>query len=186
MTALSETRSIEPDDLRRVPFFADMAPAEVAALCLAGEVRTMRSGERIFDEGDPGGELHVVLDGEVSIELDVGGERPRTLAEMPSGTVFGEIGFLLACPRTARAVCRRDGRLLVLDRAGLEALQGVGRQALAGLMGTLARVLALRLSRMDRELAELSSRLVQAHPEAGALADELADRRHEAMHRWTS
>ena len=87
-----------------------------------------------------------------------------------AGFPFGEVNFLLRNARTATARAQRDTRCLVFERDAVEALDGIGRQALSNLMETLARVLALRLAHVDGQLASLGRRLAADYPDrVGAL-----------------
>jgi CRP-like cAMP-binding protein len=112
------------------------------------------------------------------------GHEPTHLATLRQGTVVGEINFLLASQRTADARALRDSRLMVLSNDALDALEGVGKQAVTSLMSTIARVLALRLANMDRELVAFKHRLLESHPETADVADSLTDRRDALMHEW--
>lgn len=176
---------LETADLKKIPFLSGLDTAEKAALCMAAGVREVSAGEHVFRAGDPGTELYVILDGEVSIELPGGGAQPTHLASLREGTVFGEINFLLASERTADARALRDCRLMVLDNEDLDALEGVGKQAVTSLMATIARVLALRLANMDKELIGFKARLLESFPEAAAIADGLTSKRDALLHEWS-
>lgn len=180
---MADTR-LEPADMGKVPFLADLLPAEAEALCAAGDLVTHADGEAIFRQGDPGQELYVVIDGEVAIEIDVPGGAPQRLACLAEGTIFGEVNFLLASARTATARANGPTRLLVFRRDRLETLEGIGRQALSNVMETVARVLALRLSNMDRDLAETCARLAQEGSDAGELLRGLSERRQPGLFAW--
>ena len=179
-----EARPLDPADMGKVPFLADLMPAEVEALCAAGEIQELGQGDRVFEQGSPGSELFVIIEGEVVIEMEVEGAEPRRLSALASGAIFGEIAFLLNQPRTASARANRSTRLLVFGREGLECLEGIGRQALSNVMEILARVLALRLARMDRELARLYAEAVKGSKDEESLVSELAERRGRLLHEW--
>jgi CRP-like cAMP-binding protein len=176
---------LDPEDLKNVPFLGGLGAAEKAALCLAAEVREVRAGEHVFRAGDSGRDLHVILAGEVAIELDTGGSEPTVLAALRQGTVFGEINFLLASQRTADARALHDTRLMCLSRDGLDALGDAGRQALAAVIEILSRILALRLANMDKELQAFARKLSEQHPEAAGLGQTLVDKRDLLMHEWS-
>lgn len=177
-------RDVDASELGRVPFLADLSPEEIEALCPAATLREVAADETIFRQGDPSSELFLVLDGEVAIELLMGGASPRLLTTLGRGTVFGEINFLLGTARTASARALRETRCVALDRTSLEALEGLGGQAVGRIMEKLARVLALRLAHVDRQVAELGRRFTASHPEALRLVEEFERERARLLHTW--
>ena len=179
-----EERSVEASELARIPFLADLSPEEVEALCPAAVLREAAADEVIFRQGDPSSELFLVLDGEVAIELHVAGASPRLLTTLGRGTVFGEVNFLLATARTATARALRPTRCVALERPALDALQGLGGVAVGHVMEKLARVLALRLAHVDRQVAELGRRFLATHPEALRLVEDFERERTRLLHSW--
>ena len=182
---MSDSSGLDLADLKKIPFLSGLDTAEKAALCVAAGVREVTAGTHVFRAGDPGTELFVILDGEVSIELSGVGTDPTHLTTLRQGTVFGEINFLLASQRTADARALRDSRLMVLTNEDIDALEGVGKQAMTSLMSTIARILALRLANMDRELLAFKGRLLEAYPDAGALIDSFTSKRDHLLHEWS-
>jgi CRP-like cAMP-binding protein len=177
-------RRLEISDLQKIPFMSGLMPAELDALMAAGHVREIPAGDLVFRAGDAGAELCVLLDGEVAIELDIAGAPPRILASLSAGTVFGEISFLLGSPRTASARALEDTRVLSFSREDLERVSQAGRQAVYSMVETIARILALRLSSADRDLAEICSRVRAEHPEAAPLLESIEERRRRMQHDW--
>ena len=176
---------LEPADMAKIPFLAGLLPAEVEALCGAGTMHSHPVGGLVFKSGDPGRELCVLIDGEVAIELPVGSGAPRLLATLGAGTVFGEIGYLLGTDRTATARAVRPCRVLAFRRESLESLEGVGRLAATNMMETVARVLALRLSNLDRDLAEICAAISEKHPAARPLLERIDEGHRRVKNEWS-
>src|SRR5690606_18649084 len=65
--------------------------------------RSYAAGDVIFNAGDVGHEMYVLLDGAVDIVLD--GKR---IEELGPGSVFGEMAIVDSVPRSADAVARTD------------------------------------------------------------------------------
>ena len=139
--------------------------------------------EEPFEHLRPGGSEQMIRPRQEH-ELAGPGE-PTHLATLRQGTVFGEINFLLASQRTADARALRDTRLMVLTNEDLDALEGVGKQAVTSLMSTIARILALRLANMDKELLSFKGRLLEAFPEAESIADNMSSKRDHLLHEWS-
>jgi CRP-like cAMP-binding protein len=83
--------------------------------------RDFPAGTILFEEGQPGRDMYIVVSGEVEIHRQVG-ESERVLAVLPAGEFFGEMAILNGRPRSATAVVRSDARLLVIDGTTFEAM----------------------------------------------------------------
>ena len=72
--------------LRKVPLFADLAPADLKHV---GEVVTEHAfpdGEVIAVQGEPGDELYIVLEGEIRVVIGRDGEPEREVARRGRGS----------------------------------------------------------------------------------------------------
>ncbi len=83
--------------------------------------RDFPAGTVLFEEGQPGDYMYIVVAGEVEIRRQVG-ETERVLAVLPPGEFFGEMAILNARPRSATAVVRSAARLLVIEGKTFEAM----------------------------------------------------------------
>jgi CRP/FNR family cyclic AMP-dependent transcriptional regulator len=83
--------------------------------------RDFTAGTVLFEEGQPGQDMYVVLQGQVEIRRKVG-EIDHVLAVLMPGDFFGEMAILNARPRSATAVTRIDSRLLQIDGRMFEAM----------------------------------------------------------------
>ena len=83
--------------------------------------RDFKAGTVLFEEGQPGADMYVVLAGQVEIRRKVG-EIEHALAVLMPGDFFGEMAILNARPRSATAVTRIDTRLLVIEGRMFEAM----------------------------------------------------------------
>jgi len=81
--------------------------------------RDFPAGAVVFEEGDPGSRLYVIVSGRVRIVKRTGG-RAVTLARLGAGEFFGEMALLDRQPRSASAVVEEPSRLLELDEAAFE------------------------------------------------------------------
>ncbi|HET9625630.1 MAG TPA: Crp/Fnr family transcriptional regulator [Kofleriaceae bacterium] len=83
--------------------------------------RDVPAGTVLFEEGQPGDEMYIIVRGEVELRRQAGATE-RTLAVLPAGEFFGEMAILNGRPRSATAVVRADARLFVVDRTTFEAM----------------------------------------------------------------
>ncbi len=101
---------------RAVPFFDGLTRE---ALSLIAQVTTEEShalGTRIFQYGDPGDKLFIILEGKVRISREVAGMGEEALAVLGPGQVFGEMALLDESPRSADARAHERCRLLVITK----------------------------------------------------------------------
>ena len=96
--------------------FASLERAELEALNRAGELKSFQDGQTIFQEGDPGDGLYLVMEGRVRIAAALGDSGQRPLASVPAGDFFGEMAILDNEPRSAYAIAEGDTRVLFLPR----------------------------------------------------------------------
>jgi CRP-like cAMP-binding protein len=74
-------------------------------------VLSIAAGTTIFERGDPGGSMFVVLDGEVAIVTGDG----DPIATAKAGEVFGEMSLCDHQPRSATVVATTGVRILPID-----------------------------------------------------------------------
>ena len=128
--------------LRKVPLFAELAPQDLGTVAAVADERTFVDGETIAGQGEPGDELHIVVDGEVRVlRDDPGTGAERELAVRRQGDVVGEMALITQEPRMASLVASGEVRTLRLGRSEFE---GVLRERPDTAIAVI-RVLSLRL-----------------------------------------
>ena len=105
--------------LRKVPLFGELAPPDLLPIASIAKEVAFADGDRIAEKGDAGDEMHVIVDGEVTV---VTGPSEGVLATRSSGDVVGEMALLTSEPRMAGLVARGDVRVLSIDRRAFEAI----------------------------------------------------------------
>jgi CRP/FNR family cyclic AMP-dependent transcriptional regulator len=90
-----------------------MAASEIDFGLLTGDgitTRSAKAGEIIFKEGDEAHQLFVIKSGEVAIQSG-----NRTLAELSTNHIFGEMALIDDAPRSATAVAKTDVELVPIS-----------------------------------------------------------------------
>lgn len=106
-----------PDELfHQHPLFGSLGPEERRDLLRHLKLRSARTGEAIFHEGDEADGLYGVLDGRIIVTVDSPDGKELTLNTFGPGSFFGEIAFLDGRGRTAAAIAREPSRLIFLGR----------------------------------------------------------------------
>jgi CRP/FNR family cyclic AMP-dependent transcriptional regulator len=79
-------------------------------------------GAVVFRENDPGGEMYVIIQGEVEIRKATGPSSNKTLTVLKKGDLFGEMAIIDKKPRSATAVATQPSKLLVLNEKLYESM----------------------------------------------------------------
>jgi HEAT repeat protein len=108
--------------LRKVPLFETLTLDQLDAVDQLAEERDFAPGEVIVRQGEPGGELYLLLEGSVEVLLDHDLPTQRALRQLTAVDYFGEMAILDDQPRSATIVARERSRLLVLEGASLKEL----------------------------------------------------------------
>jgi CRP-like cAMP-binding protein len=144
--------------LKEVPFFQGLTVEQLRILADVCEEESIFAETRLFNEGDPGGTLYVVVSGRVGIEQE---KRPGSfarLATIEAYGFFGETDFFDNHPRTNSAIAIQDTLTLRLRREPLIAL---ARQY-PDLALELINVLSARLREANDRIGELTRTRPQA------------------------
>jgi len=134
--------------IRLLNLFATLNPRELRVIDGLLHDRDYLKDEVIFDQGEEGQALYVVLSGKVLI-CRQGDPVHGRLAEIPTGALFGELALLDGAPRVAQARAAEDCVLAALSRADFTRLIETH--------GRIASKIALQLAR------DLGQKLVAAN-----------------------
>ena len=133
--------------LKRAAVFAQVPDEALAELATCLEEVEYSAGQTVFQKGDLGDCLYVIVDGGIRIH-----DGDRTLNDLHAGEVFGEMAALDAEPRSASATASEDTLLLRLDQEPLYEIMEDRIEVARGIIRVLSRHLRARLS----DLGELS------------------------------
>jgi CRP-like cAMP-binding protein len=100
--------------LARVPIFSGLTEDQLAGLASVAVPRRWSAGEVIFREGDPGDTCYVVQAGSVRVLRNHTDGRTITLAELHSGSLFGELAMFGTEHRSATVEAAEDTRAVAL------------------------------------------------------------------------
>ncbi len=103
--------------LKQSALFKPVSESDLQALVGAMTPQAIETGTTLFNKGDQGDAMYIILSGKVHIfTLNANGD-PITLAHYGPGHVFGDFTLLDEQPRSASAVTEEACDLLVLTRA---------------------------------------------------------------------
>lgn len=137
--------------LKQVPLFVGLSIEELKLLASICEEVVYEKGQRIFNEGDPGDAMYIIVNGRVSVEIVQHDGKVTRLATRTGYEFFGEMALFDAGPRSAAIVTIVDTLLLKIEGT---ALMKLARQY-PDLAIDLIRVLSGRLRDAMQQVAKL-------------------------------
>jgi CRP/FNR family transcriptional regulator, cyclic AMP receptor protein len=124
-------------------------------LTLATFSREIRfaSGSALFEEGDEGQEMYVVLEGRVLISKYIPGAGEEALAILERGDFFGEMSLIEGEPRSADARAHEGPvTVLALDQSTIQEMLALDPAASLEFVRLLCRLLSKRLREIDEKV----------------------------------
>lgn len=141
--------------LKTMSFFNELSHRQLKNVSGIMFERSYDTDELIFEEGQPGAALFLILAGRVAIEL-CRADKTVALATLEEGDFFGEMALLNEAPRSADARALENTRALALYRNDLSDLIRRDPQGACQIYRALASMISDRL--------RLTNELVQAAP----------------------
>ena len=122
---------------------------------LANFSRELRfeSGSSLFEEGDEGHEMYVVLEGKALISKYIPGAGEEALAILERGDFFGEMSLIDGEPRSADARAHEGPvTVLALDQGTIQEMLALDPEASLEFLKLLCRLIAKRLREIDEKV----------------------------------
>lgn len=146
--------------LKTVPFFNELAHRQLRKISAIVFERVYDTGEMIFEQGQPGAALFLIMGGKVSVEI-MQGSTTTPLATLEKGAFFGEMALLDESARSASVRCLEPTRALALYRNDLRRLIQSDPATACQVYRALARIVGDRL-RSTNELVRVEPESISA------------------------
>ncbi len=163
------------DLLAQIPLFEGLSDDDREALAKRLSEKKFGAAESVFDKGDAGSSMYVVLSGSVQIFLppeEKGGERV-VLKDVRTGEYFGELSLFDDKPRSASVESMTDTVLLELTREELGEHLGRSKTAAIAILSEMAE----RLRETNSLLSQrATTNVVKEIEENLTFGQRLADR----------
>lgn len=154
------------DDLRTISLFQNFPQEHLVELAGKFKATTLREGGLVFDVGEMAAGLYLLTAGEVT--LHVPGEDSLTLRPP---AMIGELGGVVGLARNGRAVASKGSELWQLDQSAISSLF-VERPAVGiRLLNDLLAMVAEKVRRDRRRLADMRTNLITTQKSLKALRD---------------
>jgi len=140
--------------LAPMPLFAHCNERELRTVAQATRPRTFPAGSVLFEQGQPGTELFLVISGAIDIVKD-----SRRIVTLGPGSTFGEMAMLDEPNRSATAKAAADSEMMVIPREAFFAM-------LKGNPMLAVKVLWNMLLRLSSNLRATSARVAELERKA--------------------
>ena len=149
--------------LRDLKFFSLYDEEDRLAFSKVVDHEKLPSGSTLFERGDPGDALFIVVSGRVELSMrNVTGEK-LILNVAERGDFFGELSIADMGPRTATAVALEDSELIVLSRDNLRFFFQKRPEAALDLIAAMAAMIRNADDILNRQVARNVNEEIQEH-----------------------
>jgi len=124
-------RKMYDEFLSKVQILADLDKWERANMADALEVCHFTPGTHVVEQGQPGDEFFIIVEGEADVLQKRSDDAPfENVGHLGPSDYFGEIALLLDRPRAATVVAKTPLKCVKMDRARFERVMGPVREIL--------------------------------------------------------
>ena len=138
--------------LKGIYIFQELGEDELEEIAAISREEEAKAGTKIFQEGDPGDKLFIILSGEVRISKNIPGIGEEALAILKAGQFFGEMALVDDAERSADAIANKTCKLVSIARADFEQLLFVNKEIAYTLLWTFVRTLSERLRETNEKI----------------------------------
>jgi CRP-like cAMP-binding protein/Flp pilus assembly protein TadD len=145
--------TVEPSDKIRLFREQGLSRSELMTLATFSTERRFAENAYLFQEGDEGDEMYIVLEGRARISKYIPGGGEEALAILERGDFFGEMSLIDGEPRSADA--RAHGgplTVLALDQPTVREVLAMDSQASLEFLQLLCRLISHRLREIDEKV----------------------------------
>jgi CRP/FNR family transcriptional regulator, cyclic AMP receptor protein len=167
--------------LQGIDLFKSIGQQELNLLARQVSRRRYRAGELIFQYGDGGSSMFVIVSGDVNIHIPGDASRRLSLKDISRGEHFGELVLFDNQPRSASALATTDVEVIELSRETL--LHHIEQHPTVAI--ALLQTLSQRLRQTDALLSQRVSKNTEEEFEKQLTwSDRLADKVAELNGSW--
>lgn len=146
---------IKVADLKAVPFFQELSEDELKKLTQVMEEKSFKKGEILFNEGEVGKALYLLVEGEVEVVKTMKGWYKETLAIFKKGRLFGELSFLSGRNHSALARATHDVKVYVLTKDQYDRFEKSDPVIAQKIMKVIALTLSTALQKMNERFLHM-------------------------------
>ncbi|MBU2489476.1 MAG: cyclic nucleotide-binding domain-containing protein [Proteobacteria bacterium] len=142
------------DCLAELPIFDRLTNDEMHEIARHMHFLEVTAGELVFEEGERGGYVCFVVDGELSVIKDARSGEQARIATLSRGDSIGEMAVVDSFPRSATVIADTDAQLVTLDREDFLSVLTQHPQLGIKMLKGIARLLSMNLRRTSNNLVD--------------------------------
>lgn len=142
--------------LSSVSLFKGLGQVHVERIAEIAEEVSLKKGQVLFREGEPGDRLFAILDGKIRISRQIPGIGEEALAILEAGDHFGEMAIIDDDPRSGDALAHEACRLLTISKTAMQDLMFTDLTLAHEILWNLVRTLSERLRRSNDKMTFLA------------------------------
>jgi len=142
--------------LSRLPLFQALSLDEISILDQYLGLLELSKGDTVFDEGENGGFVCFVVDGELEVSKKTLNGDSSVITKLGKGQAIGEMALIDELPRSATVKARSASSLTVLSRRDFEELAAQSPEIAIKILKYLARSLSLNLRRASNRMSDVT------------------------------
>ncbi len=108
--------------LRSVELFRPLSFDQIEELASSASKLLFSKGEILVQQGDSGDSLFIITNGKVDVSVSDDSGRRTHLADLQSGSYFGEMSLLTGEPRSASVIALAETEVIVVEKMGMAVL----------------------------------------------------------------
>lgn len=143
-----------PNFLREVNLFEGLDNKVINQIFRLGLVQNFKAGDLIIREGQPGGNLHILIAGKAEVVKGLGA-KGKQLAKLNRGSVFGEMSVFDGAPYSASVRAGEDCDVHIIRGTDFEAFLQANPKAAYVIFKTLIGSISNRLRRTNIALSTM-------------------------------
>jgi CRP-like cAMP-binding protein/Tfp pilus assembly protein PilF len=154
-TAGGGSASVRVAESDKIRLFREqgLSRRELMTLATFSHEKRFNAGASLFQEGDEGNEMYIILEGRVMISKYIPGAGEEALAILERGDFFGEMSLIDGEPRSADARAHAGPlTVLALDQGTVREVLAMDPHAALEFLQLLCRLVANRLREIDEKV----------------------------------
>jgi signal transduction histidine kinase len=176
------------NDLRKSPLFQGLSDDELQKLMDMAEPVSLRAGDILIKQGEPGDSAYVVIEGDFEVQKQTGQSLIKIDVRNP-GDVVGEMALLSRAPRNATLIAKTDGEVLRIPKEAFEQLLLSSTSAAMAVLHWVISRLTQNESLLHQQekmaaLGTMSAGLAHELNNPSAAAQRSASQLKETQSRW--
>ncbi len=175
-------------DLRKSPLFQGLSDDELQQLMDMAESVSLRAGEILIKQGEPGDSAYVVISGDFEVQKQSGQSLIKIDVRNP-GDVVGEMALLSRAPRNATLIAKIDSEVLRIPQEAFEKLLSSSTTAAMAVLHWVMARLTQNESLLHQQekmaaLGTMSAGLAHELNNPAAAAQRSASQLRETQSKW--